>query len=170
MAARWLTARGIDGAALLLAVLDATGEAAAARPEAGKIAPDGPGHLCPITLGSYLSDLGETGVEAVAVLRPALLLPFLQATGARLGWSGGIVTVTREDTLSGDIGALVALERGDIAITAAPGTAPTGAQPMSGADTGADVLRRLDAYAMQTTVPATASSRADAGAGTDDND
>ena len=167
-AARWLAARGLDGPAILLALLEARKDLASLRLTEGRVTQMDDGPVCPIVLGAYISDLGGMAPLAeVPVLRPALLLPFLR--DARLGWPGGAVSLGPDGTPFGDIGPLAALERAAVSLERGA-TGPEGGTRSTVARTGAEVIERLDRLALRTTVPASAGSRADAGAGTDDND
>lgn len=88
-AVRWLSARGLNGAEALVALLQATD----GKP-AGNMAPDLPlfspvkSAICPLALGGYLSDTGTLPSGPIGpVWAPALLEPFvadLSATGVEI--------------------------------------------------------------------------------------
>lgn len=178
-AARWLYARGIDGPSALLGHLDQARGAAweAMRPAGiGDLRPQGGGRLCPIVLGAALSDCGALPDAAFGpVAAPVLLLPFLQLLAPARGttiaasWDGKTATVGPGGALGGEVAELAATDEALIRL-AARDAAPTpssakGPPPKLAAET----LARLDAYAMQTTVPASGASRADAGAAGDND-
>jgi hypothetical protein len=183
-AARWLYARGLDGPAVLLAHLDwADGRPwDAVRPvAAGNLWTQDGGLLCPIALGTAISDfaaLGRAGNDAIAgpVHRPVLVLPFLHALARASGstmalaWAGHRVTVGPEGEIGGDIALLSAVECAELEISAGAKAAAEPRRPDRAAPLSAQTLSRLDDFAMRTTVPASASSRADAGSAAGDND
>lgn len=183
-AARWLYARGIDGPGALLAHLDwAAGRLwDAVRPvAAGDLRAHDGGLLCPIALGTAISDtaaLGEAGASAVTgpVHRPVLVLPFLHAIARgsgrtmALAWAGHRVTVGPDGDVWGDVAPLSALERAELELCHGAGAEKEPPRPDRAAPLSTRTLSRLDDYAMETTVPASASSRADAGSASGDND
>lgn len=186
-AARWLAGQGLPGPELLVRHLEAYDR----RPWA-EVAPiidgglwrtmDG-GPLCPIAAGAALSDRAglpdgpaARAITLDGVATPGLILPFAafaaQGTGCplRVRWHGLEVIVTATAvTLVGDDEALVAAVARRVDIERGHGAAP--ARPAAtGRVVALDIWRRLDALALRTTVPASEQSRADAGAGTSDND
>jgi hypothetical protein len=183
-AARWLYARGIDGPAALLAHLEwADGRPCdAVRPAAvGDLRAHDGGLLCPIALGTAVSDsadLGKAGTSAVTgpVHRPVLVLPFLHALARgsgktmALAWAGHRVTVGPDGDVRGDVAPLSALERAELELSQGASAEREPRRPDRAAPLSAQTLSRLDDYAMRTTVPASASSRADAGSASGDND
>lgn len=179
-AAGWLAMQGLDGPDALLAQLQtADGRAwseicPTVKPREFRAAEGG--QLCPIALGSALCDhvaLAATRCDSLRVgpvTHPILLLPFLadmaraRQHGIRIEWSGGRVDVATDGATTGDVEALrqAALLEADLLVDIAP-PRPNRAQvalpPVS-----ADTLGALNAFAMRTTVPASAASRAGAGA------
>ena len=179
-AARWLYARGIDGLGALLAHLD---QKALEAPNAALIddvfrAKDG-GHLCPIAVGAALSDyaaLNRKTFRIEPLHEPILVLPFLHQIACvsdhpmALTWTGGHVVVSAAGRIAGDLSELA--DTGMAKICVAP--APKSALPLLAARDPATVegetISRLEAYAMRTTVPASTTSRSDAGSESSDND
>ncbi len=105
-AARWLAARGLDGAGALARLLQATDGMAhgALVPRLTDLEPAGAA-ICPLILGAYLSDAGRVpDAEVGPVLEPMLLLPFLadlaESSGVRLS-AGGTMCVVRAAGLEG---------------------------------------------------------------------
>ncbi|MBF9030893.1 DUF3726 domain-containing protein [Rhodobacterales bacterium HKCCE3408] len=171
-AARWLCARGIDGAAALLAVLEREDVGPAVLAE-GVIRAQGLGVLSPVAVGTVLSDFAGLLPHRVTtgpVAQPVLVLPFLQGRreAASLAWDGGAVCVGADGALSGEVAALAAADLLHIEISASRLVGPewSGTEPRIAACT----LARLDALALRTTVPASDASRAGAGSAGDDND
>lgn len=179
-AARWLQTRGIDGTTVLLAHLDWLDGRPwdTLCPEAtGKLRARGAGLLCPIALGATLSDVAVLPEGTVGpVARPVLVLPFLhplaQAKGEtiEMAWQGGRATVTPLGAVGGDLDVLGDL--GAVSLTLAYSEAAGEADAALTFDgrPSATTLALLNDYAMKITVPASGSSRVDAGAGTGDND
>ncbi|MDG4647288.1 DUF3726 domain-containing protein [Roseibacterium sp. SDUM158017] len=186
-AAGWLSARGIDGPRALADHLHwAQGLPwheicpAVAR---GMWTARGDGMLCPVALGATLSDfctlpeaaLDDEGLTLGPVSRPVILLPFLAAVARRLGhpvevsWAGGRIAISPAGGMSG---ALCAIGAVDCALlTLCRGAdAPEPAAPGARRGCSKDTLDSLGALALKTTVPPSETSRADAGAGTSDND
>lgn len=187
-AAAWLALRGLDGPGALLAQL----RGAEGRPwreicpvvEAGRFRAADGGRLCPIALGSALCDhatlldlaMGTGGLRIGPVSNPILLLPFLSDLSRtrretiRLRWPAGDIFMTAEGAMAGDPAALAGASALDAAISAgetATEPGPTSTKPLI---VPAETLGALNALAMRTTVPASASSRAGAGAAAGDND
>lgn len=107
---------------------------------------------CPIALGAQLADLPpEAPLRLERVAFPALLLPFLARAG--LGLDG----TSDPDCPAADL-------------TLRPQAGPRPDGPLRRAVTPAATLAALEALALRTTVPPSPRSRADAGAGTLDND
>ncbi|MBS0565738.1 MAG: DUF3726 domain-containing protein [Proteobacteria bacterium] len=142
-AVEWLAARGIDGLSPLAAWLDARAAGSGAR--------------CPLALGARLADLPPAaGLSLGPVAWPVLLLPFLDRSG--LGLAGKDGAAPAPDCPQADL----------VAVGRASGSAAVG--PARRAPTPCAALDRLEALALMTTVPPSARSRADAGAGMLDND
>jgi hypothetical protein len=183
-AAGWLHARGIDGSTALLARLE--GAAGRAWSDlcpvvgAGKWAARGSIPICPVALGAALSDHCELpegrlagGLCVGPVSHPVLVLPFLAriagvlGTPVRLRFDGGGIDIG-PDRLSGDADCLAGLAEAAFTLSSGPGPAGPGRPPAYGCPQA--TLGALGDLALRTTVPRSARSRADAGAGTGDND
>jgi hypothetical protein len=184
-AAVWLAACGINGAMLLTQHLEATDGA-----DWAGIAPlprrDGPmkaaggAVLCPLAAGAYLSDCGgpdEAGREIANLAFPVLILPFLGLVAGASGreqvltWPGGVVAVGPDGPVAPEAAQALAdtAEPFDIRVKPGGPARNVARRAASLAVTRAEWLR-FDALAHRTYVPATAQSRADAGAGSSDND
>jgi len=175
-AARMLSASGLPGPELLALAL-AGGPGAAPRVAPGAWRGDGP--LCPVRTGAALADfaglpagLSDDGMRIDTVRTPALLLPFVVLAAARIGrplaldWGTG-QGLAGGGTLSaaGDVMAPVAA----VTLALAARGPETGGQPPRCA-VAPEPRAALEALALDTTVPPSDTSRADAGAGGDDND
>ncbi|WP_347266712.1 DUF3726 domain-containing protein [Paracoccus sp. (in: a-proteobacteria)] len=170
-AAAWLAAQGVDGAGLLLRLLEA-GDEAGDEPAAGE-AP-----LCPIRLGVALLD--HAGAKALTfagtVSWPALLVPFLVEATRRLDSAvtlscDGIALMIaggRADPAA--LARLAAVATAAVALQAAQPDASLPAPVQRRAAVATASIEALAAYALRTTVPATEASRSGAGAMGDDND
>jgi hypothetical protein len=181
----WLAKRGIQAAGVLLTHLqEVEGAWEPCRPQVQQ------GHLTvgdrpayPIPLGATLSDFAGLADQMPLnnpfslglVLWPVLLLPFVAAVAAARGqplelcWPGGSATLWPDGAIQGDIGALIALPLGTLTVRTSHAQAPVAVlAPLPGIP--ATVVAGLSALALKTTVPASAASRAGAGAGTSDND
>lgn len=184
-AAGWLAMRGFDGPAVLLAQLQSA-EGRQWREICPVVcaqefrASEG-GQLCPIALGSALCDhvaLAATQCDRLRVgpvSHPILLLPFLadmartRGHAIRIDWPGSCVTVSADGKASGDVEALqrqTRLEADLVADTKSTAADPAKVTPPV---VSADTLGALNALAMRTTVPASAASRAGAGAAGDND-
>jgi hypothetical protein len=187
-AAAWLAMRGLDGPGVLLAQL----RDAMDRPWHEICPVVSPGHfqaadggcLCPIALGSALCDhasLPETAIDKTAlrvgpVNHPVLLLAFLSDLArtwggcVRLDWLHGTVLLTADGRISGDAAILAKEARLDAELSvhgAAPDEPTALCEPHY---VPAETLSGLNAFALRTTVPASETSRAGAGATVGDND
>ncbi len=179
-AARWLYSRGLDGPGALLAYLDrANADVPGLVLEGTRFRAGGQGSLCPVALGAALSDFAATGLDhlrAGPVHRPLLVLPFVHqiacASGGQavLGWDGQQVSVSAAGDIAGDLAALAELDAAEIAVAPAAGMPGQAAPQGAPAAPATETLARLDGFAMRTTVPASAASRADAGSADGDND
>jgi len=181
-ATRWLCSQGIDGAAVLAAVLNQNDGKAAADLRPQSLQGDwqaASGALCPLQTGASLSDcavrLTAGRITLQSVSNPAMLLPFAAAAAAQLGqcvtleWEGcAAVTDGASLCISGD--ALLVAETSGVSASLGgtldePATKATRATP----DTAA--WESLNSFAHRTFAPATEASRiAGAGAGLSDND
>ncbi|WP_413868370.1 DUF3726 domain-containing protein [Albidovulum sp.] len=180
----WLHAQGIDGATALLAHLDG----AAGRAWRDLCPVVGPGKwvargrhpICPLALGAALSDHCELpegrlagGLSVSSASHPVLVLPFLSRVAGILGetvrmrFFCGAIDIGC-DRLSGDAGRLAGLV--EAAFTLSPRPGPAGAGHSHAGGYPQATLSALGDLALRTTVPPSARSRADAGAGTGDND
>lgn len=183
-AAGWLHGQGIDGADALLAHLKrADGRSwdeicPAVGP--GNWLARGAGPICPVALGAALSDhcelpegaLGEE-LSVGSVDRPVLVVPFLARIASvigrpvRLRFDGGEVVVAPE-AMAGDVERLADMVESTLELS--HGAALSGPQRAPRYAAAGATLWALGAFALQTTVPPSERSRADAGAGTSDND
>ncbi|MBY4891426.1 DUF3726 domain-containing protein [Rhodobacteraceae bacterium N5(2021)] len=150
---RWLTVRGEDGAGALVRLLTATDGFCA-----GDMIPDLPAFapkrqaICPLALGGYLSDVGDLPEGPIGpVWAPILLLPFL----AELAPNG--VEIAPEAVNDPTPLRLIRREAPRVISQARACVAP-------------ETFETLLAFAARTYAPATAQSRAGAGAGVSDND
>ena len=178
-AARWLYVRGLAGPEALLDVLDRFAETAPLDVAALRQNTPSPAPLSPIDLGAALSDFADllpSDLHPGSVLRPVLLLPFIhhlaRLTGhvQTLNWPESKATVTPEGAINGDIAELADIDRATITISPTDLPADNAAPEKASSPLDARTIARLNDYAMRTTVPATASSRADAGSAEGDND
>ena len=187
-AAGWLTERGVDGPASLLAHL--TGAQGRRWSDHGPIveadewrASSG-GSLCPIALGASLCDhAGLPGGPAAGcslrigpVDHPLLLIPFLavveDASGIVLALD---LQADADDAREADVGLVQAMSalhdrhRLSLRLSGRAGTArPATIAPTP--DIAAAAIAGLNLLAMRTTVPASDASRAGAGSTTNDDD
>lgn len=188
-AAAWLAGRGIDGPGHLLAhLMAAQGRAWAdlcpavakgrwtALPERA---------LCPIALGATLCDHAALpegpgiGCELWIgpVDHPVFLLPFLVVIAQeahvtfRLAWEGGEMSTDASaaalDTAARALGGRTSM---DLRLACHAGGVPAADAMTPLPAVAGDTIGALNELAMRTTVPASAASRAGAGAGTTDND
>ncbi|WP_323716402.1 DUF3726 domain-containing protein [Paracoccus aminovorans] len=178
--AGWLSLRGVDGAATLLAHLTEPAESDFAivdRLWSGK------GPLCSIAIGAALDDhaalpqgVGAAPVMLRALRHPLLAVPLLarmaraMATGLALNWDGGRARIAASGEIAPDgLSALLDVPETDLMVTVSTGgdiaPALAGPSPVS-----AQALAGLQALAMRTTVPASEQSRCGAGAAASDND
>lgn len=183
--ATWLEVRGLDGASTLLALLDLydEGDLASLAPDVDDRIWRAKGtYLCPLAAGAALSDfrgleqadltVGSLSVNNVA--HPLLLLPFIHAlanatgTAVQLASANGTCAVDPNGAVRGDITACA--ERCDLVLSTQADTPDQFTPSKTPCIIDKDTLRRLQDYAMRTTVPASDASRAGAGAATTDND
>ena len=179
-AIRWLFSRGIDGAGVLLSHLDEFARISSKVDfRDGAFRANEKGSVCPIAVGAAISDFASDGrcdFHAEKVRRPILILPFLHGIAAASGgtqaliWVGGRVTVSAGGEVSGEVTILSVEDEADVAIAPVTVTAEQQSSKCGYSRPTKDVLTRLNTYAMLTTVPASASSRADAGSAGSDND
>lgn len=179
-AAKWLQLRGVDGPAALLAHLDwlATRDFDAVCPISPEdLRPRDGGILCPIVTGATLSDMAELPQAPVGpVTAPILLVPFLHVVARQAErtvlatWRDGRVAVSPDGRIDGPIDLLSVAKEATLELADTDASEPE--SPESGQDRrpSAACLARLNDYAMNITVPASRSSRIDAGAASDDND
>lgn len=187
-ATRWLQARGFDGADLLLTHLERNAGACwqdVAPVIEGRTWKSSAGHpLCPIATGTTLCDhaplaqgLSVGPIILAKVDCPALLLPFLSGISHRMArpcamdWAGGRLIVSGDAVHArSPLGERMLSACADVQVSfSSKAPNPVGPAPEV-RKIAITTLRRLDALAMRTTVPASEQSRQGAGAGTSDND
>lgn len=157
MATEWLARRGIDGLGILAAWLEHR-----SRMGSGPAA-------CPIETGIAFCDLPPASPRALGtVAAPVLLLPFVDALAARTGRRPGLAAPGGEWLAPPEL--MGRGPRGVQIVLLADGAPPD--LPVRDARVGvaARDLATLEAFARETTVPLSAHSRGDAGAGLLDND
>lgn len=187
-AAAWLAARGLDGPHALLVRLQAKGQLLS--PDIRFFEEDrtwraaDEGVLCPIALGVTLCDFAALPRAAVAgasvrvgpVGHALMLLPFLADLAETLGgvvaiqWSECEVVVASDGRLSGDVATLQEVDSIEAQLSLRPGGPRCSVRIEKRLACTAETLRDLNVLAMLTTVPASETSRAGAGAMTNDND
>jgi hypothetical protein len=197
-ATRWLAAAGVPWATALLGVLDRPRSAGIGiiRRPSGELADRFGAPVCPLTVGTHISDQGpsvipETGLLIKDVAHPRLLLPFVarlvtiqnnlvvELGSERVMLSAGAPAISMMGTerpLEAHCATSVALHVSRAA-TPSKSDALTNvlAHPVpiwvAGTHIEAGLLTRLQAYESRTYVPASDQSRiAGAGAGLSDND
>lgn len=190
-AAAWLARAGLPGAAILLDVLEA-GPLARPSPAPGHWRANGP--QCPLCVGLALQDFaglpegpGPGGVVVDSVIFPVFVMPFVSRAARALGCSlefgcGGERVLLHHDRAlpaRDELAPLQALGQGAVRIAAPDQTqgvarftaaAKDHAAAGFGGEIALDTWEKLDHLAMRTTVAASASSRAGAGAQESDND
>lgn len=192
-AAGWLVAHGLDGASML--ALHLRGAQGKSWPEICPVVEPGAWlamsddqPLCPIALGATLSDyLGVDctlfnghGLRVGEVSTPALVLPFLamamaaQEQAICVHLQGNVVRIDANGVVSGEVSILLSTERASLIIAVDRQAPDQHAQWQSDrtepATVRADALTFLHELSLRTTVPSSASSRANAGAMGSDND
>lgn len=184
-AANWLAMRGMDGPGALLAQLQ-TAQGRAWHEICPVVAAHSfraveDGQVCPIALGSALCDhvaLAATQCDRLRigpVTHPILLLPFLsdmaraRQQSIRIDWPGGSVAVSAAGRPTGDIEALALASPLEAELLAEPMKAEPEPMPMALLEVSAETLGALNTLAMRITVPASAASRAGAGAAGDND-
>ena len=185
-AAGWLAARGIDGAAALLANLANLANLVpctiAVQDRHWTAAYDAA--LCPILLGATIDDHAALAagpwsapITVGAIGEPILLVPFLaraakvRAKPLTLTWPGGSLVIRASGDV--DLAALTALSRVAVTpLTLSPTSdaAEWKASAPTMASLSAATFQGLNLLALRTTVPASDASRRGAGAATSDND
>ncbi|MGQ7845801.1 DUF3726 domain-containing protein [Granulosicoccus sp. 3-233] len=192
-AAGWLLANGHDGASMLARHLrNAQGKSwsdICPVVEAGAwLALSNNQTLCPIALGATLSDhfcvddtlFDGAGLRVGEVSSPALVLPFLamavaaRQQGISVRLHDDVLRMDVSGTVTGNLSTLLQAEQATLIIALDARPAIEGAaQPSSAAEpapVAADALAFLHELSLRTTVPASAASRANAGAAGGDND
>ncbi|MEX0303924.1 MAG: DUF3726 domain-containing protein [Leisingera sp.] len=178
-ATRWLCAQGLDGAAVLAAVLEAgfAADPAAHAPLGLAGGWQAKAQLCPLATGAALSDCAARLQQAPQVMgpvaRPAMILPFAALAARRLG---ACVTVEGEGFQAVTDGSALQIE-GTLPDAAASLTVRaegslTASGPLnSRAEPEEAAWAVLNRFAHKTYAPATEESRLlGAGAGLSDND
>ncbi len=179
-AARWLEARGVNGAECLVNCLEG-GSAAPGVIKTSGAAWHADGGLSPIVAGAGLATHAATLAKRAIVLHdvhyPGLLIPFaaIIETQTRravsLAWSG-FALVAATGATSAQLKKAMAIDHA-ATVTCTLTDTPTAPEPqaLGRATLSAGTYAQLDALARRTYAPATASSRAaGAGAGLTDND
>lgn len=161
-AAHWLQSFGAPGLAALADCL-----------EWHDSKPPTPHDLCPISIGTAISDAGRGVPENLGRVRnPLLLAPFIAAcspSGMVLRWEGA-------DLVLSEAGLVSAAAREALLIRETDCLSQRGVAQVANAatrvpETEADAMARLTHFAARTYAPATEASRlSGAGAGTSDND
>lgn len=179
-AAGWLYASGINGPELLLSHLNWIADRIYddVRPVAYEsLFPSGDDPLCPIALGASLSDRCTVPAGTIGpVHAPLLLMPFIhhlaRAEGRvlTLRWAGGHVSVSPKGYMTGDIDELLATEASDLTLGAGDTADLASVRRSAPVPIRQSILFDLNAFAMQTTVPSSITSREDAGSADGDND
>jgi len=172
-AARWLHERGLDGTRALLEHLEAGGASwPSAKLENGALLATGTERLSPIVFGAALSDLATVtrdSLRANPIHQPVLLLPFLHLAAGTidkngtLAWEHRRVTVSSSGRLTGAVEKLAASETADVSVSFSESVSGPDFKPSLPSALAHETITRLNALAMETTVPATDTSRADAG-------
>lgn len=186
-ATSWLAARGLDATAVLLALLtNGPGQTAAPRPTPGHWQSPGQHSLCPIALGAALTDSAmltegpfsqDTDLDPVAA--PMLLLPFfcraaqLRTRPFTIGWSKGRFQIGKDGSFD-CMAAACWMGQTAIAMTLYTGPLLEATVPYCKRGEIPTILKSvfdsLSALALNTTVPATDTSRRGAGSATPDTD
>ena len=174
-AARWLHQRGVNSLTPLTELLDAaqsTGWTAMRPAGLEQLFARKGDCLCPITLGTVLTDMARLPRHGIgAVAQPVLLIPFLGSLAGTLARpitmqvGASQIIVTPQGRLSTD-----ALPSSGIPTLSPSGTAIDQGEKHASPCYPTGTLNRLNAYALETTVPVSDASRADAGSALDDND
>lgn len=187
-AAAWLATRNLDGPGALLAQIQKA-EACLWRDVRPVIspgqfrAPDG-GCLCPIALGATLYDYahlleispGSGSLQLGPVSFPILLMPFLSDLAQMLGvnfhlkWPRGICLISMNGGISGDLNILAQETEIVALLPVTTMTADLQLEENTPLFVSSATQSALNEFALRTTVPASAASRADAGAASGDND
>ncbi|SPH16808.1 hypothetical protein DEA8626_00322 [Defluviimonas aquaemixtae] len=180
-AAAWLAAQGLPGPELMLRLLEASRgrEWSDRSPALGALrwrAQNGLA-LLPVATGAAFADLaGPLPLRIERLAYPGLVLPSIAiAAGVRghairLEWSSGSVAVTAEALDDAEAAqGLCDTAEANVSLQAAE-TLVDPAERRPGHSISRAVWQALDHFALLTTVPATETSRADAGAGSSDND
>lgn len=185
VSAGWLSARGLPWAPAFVACLEpATRGSPRLRPgptlRVWRTRDGGP--ACPVTLGAALCDFATLAagnmrlgaLDLGPVVQPLVLVPFAALLAAEAGRSvalnvtGAGVVVTPEGDILGDVATLIAMAQVHLSLSLTDANPPRCAvvpATLQLAD-----LHRLEALALNTTVPPSALSRSGAGAIGSDND
>ncbi|MCK0122396.1 DUF3726 domain-containing protein [Loktanella sp. F6476L] len=157
-AARWLTARGVDGCAALAALLRRMDgvDFNAAKPVMTQDDWAAAGPLCPLLTGCLMSDLGRRDYSIGPVAVPILVLPFIAGQGgATIETASGTVTTDGESVCFNGI----IDESASRVIVAAPMVMPYRLDRSDRANPDPAAWARLLAFAHRTYAPATEESR-----------
>jgi Protein of unknown function (DUF3726) len=184
-AAAWLADRGLDGPGALLRLLEQ-----AAQPvdplaiTTGVWRAAAGGSLCPIATGAALCDFallqeagtGTAGLQIGPVRQVLLLLPFvcvfaaMHGKAARVTLSAGSVLVQPTGVVTGDTRSIETAGMAKVHLVLAPAHTDAPLPVRLPHAVAASALAHLNQFALHTTVPPSALSRAGAGAEVDDND
>ncbi len=157
-AARWLTARGVDGCAALAALLRRMDgvDFNAAKPDMTQDDWAAAGPLCPLSTGCLMSDLGRRDYSIGPVAVPILVLPFVAGRGgAAIETANGTVTTDGESVCFNGI----IDESASRVIVAAPIVMPDRLDRSDRANPDPAAWATLLAFAHRTYAPATEESR-----------
>lgn len=178
-AARWLCAQGLDGSAYLVRVLDSglAKNPPLHRPKTVEGVWQGENNLCPLAVGSLLSDcakhLQHTPIEMHNIAVPSMLLPFVAQAARALG---STICVTCDGLLAETNGTALHQNQAfaDTATSVIVARSTTVLKPtvhVTRAFPTKESWNSLNQFAHRTYAPATEESRKlGAGAGLSDND
>jgi len=161
-AVHWLQSFGAPGLAALAAYLDWRDGM-----------PAQPHDLCPISLGTAISDAGRGVPEQLGRVRhPLLLAPFIAncaPSGIALRWQAVELTLSEAGLISPSPRAALLIDETECLSERAVARVADSVARVP--ETESDAIERLTYYAARTYAPATEASRlSGAGAGTTDND
>lgn len=181
-AARRLSEVGLPGPELLLRYLEGP-RGATPRPDGRIWKASEDRSCCPLATGAALSDRarlldwGDSGSLTIrGIAYPALVLAFVQTISGvqnramRIAWRGFEALVGPTGLSYDPASPALGVAEAEMVALGPAAAQPPARLPETGREVALDVWRRLDRLSLLTTVPATDSSRADAGAQASDND